>query len=80
MLKNISATAMWRGMANQPAPAPSVEDLPPYLTVDQVAAVLQLNRKTIYEAIQREELPAVWIGHNLRIRRETLLNLPNKRK
>jgi excisionase family DNA binding protein len=36
-------------------------------TVDHTAKVLKTNRKTIYEAIARKEIPAVRIGRLLRI-------------
>jgi excisionase family DNA binding protein len=36
-------------------------------TVDEAAKVLRTNRKTVYEAVARKEIPAVRIGRLLRI-------------
>jgi len=36
-------------------------------TVDEVAKELRTNRKTIYDAIARGEIPAVRIGRALRV-------------
>ena len=48
--------------------------LPPVLTVDEVAAFLRFNRKTVYDAIQRKELPARKVGRCARILRTALLD------
>ncbi len=48
--------------------------LPPVLTVDQAAEVLNLDRKTLYFAIQRREIPGVRrFGKTLRISTEALM-------
>jgi excisionase family DNA binding protein len=50
------------------------KELPPVLTVDGVAKLLRVNRKTVYAAIQRRELPGVrHIGTAIRISRDALL-------
>jgi excisionase family DNA binding protein len=47
---------------------------PEVLTVDEVAALLRVNRKTVYEAIRRSEFPgARRIGGTIRICRRTVL-------
>lgn len=44
------------------------------LTVDEAAALLRVNRKTLYELIQRDELPGVRrLGRAIRIHRPTLI-------
>lgn len=44
------------------------------LTVEEAASLLRLNRKTVYEAIDRGELPgARRIGRKIRVCRATLL-------
>jgi excisionase family DNA binding protein len=49
-------------------------DLPPILTVDELAEFLRLNRKTVYEAVSRGEIPGVRrIGHTFRISRDAVL-------
>lgn len=51
------------------APAP-----PEFLTVDEAAAFLRVNRKTLYEAIRLGQVPGVVrIGKALRIRRAALV-------
>ncbi len=51
-----------------------VQKLPPVLTVEQAAEVLGLNRKTVYAAINRRELPGVrWFGRTARISTEALM-------
>jgi len=52
-------------------PAPT---LPEVLTVDELAALLRLNRKTLYDAIRRGEIPGVrWVAGRYRIHRDTVL-------
>jgi excisionase family DNA binding protein len=47
---------------------------PVTLTVDELAALLRCNRKTVYEAIQRGEIPGVRrIGNALRAHRPTVI-------
>ena len=49
-------------------------ELPPILTVDELADFLRLNRKTVYEAVSRGEIPGVRrIGHTFRISRDAVL-------
>ena len=46
----------------------------PVLTVDEVAVLLRLNRKTVYQALARGEIPgALRIGRSYRIARSALL-------
>lgn len=42
------------------------------LTIPQVAVALSLGRSTVYELVQRGELPVVHIGRAVRIRSEDL--------
>jgi excisionase family DNA binding protein len=37
------------------------------LTVDEVAAALRMNRKTVYDAIARKEIPVVRVGRLIRV-------------
>ena len=56
------------------APAVSATTLPPVLTVDEAAAFLRLNRKTLYDAVRAGELPGVVrVGRSIRIGRDALL-------
>ena len=57
-----------------------LEDLPPFLTVDQAAKVLQLGRSKTYEltvefdcTAGRTGLPFVWLGRQKRIPRTALI-------
>ncbi|MCP3167705.1 helix-turn-helix domain-containing protein [Myxococcus qinghaiensis] len=55
----------------------SPEMLPAFLTVDEAAALLRVNRKTLYEAIRLGQVPGVSrIGKALRIRRDALVGSP----
>ena len=58
------------------------EDAPEFLTVDEAAALLKINRNTLYEAIRLGQVPGVMrIGRLLRLRRVDLtgpaLTLPS---
>ncbi len=54
------------------------EGAPEFLTVDEAAALLRVNRKTLYESIRLGQLPGVVrIGKALRIRRETIVTSPS---
>ena len=55
----------------------SLESLPAYLTVQEAAAYLRLNVKTVYAAIASGALRAVRFGRTLRIPREALADLAN---
>ena len=49
------------------------EDPPAVLTADELAALLRVNRKTVYEALSRGEIPARRIGATYRIHRDAVL-------
>jgi excisionase family DNA binding protein len=40
---------------------------PAFNTVDEVAKELRTNRKSVYDAIARKEIPVVRIGRSIRI-------------
>ena len=45
-----------------------------FLTVDELAALLRVNRKTVYEALARGEIPgARKVGNTYRILREAVI-------
>lgn len=57
-----------------------LDDLPPFLTVEQAAKVLQLGRSKSYELTVEWErsggrtgLPFVWFGHQKRVPRAALI-------
>ena len=57
-----------------------LDDLPPFLTVEQAAKVLQLGRSKTYEltvefdcSAGRTGLPFVWLGRQKRIPRTALI-------
>ncbi|RJS14632.1 DNA-binding protein [Corallococcus sp. H22C18031201] len=56
------------------------EALPEFLTVDEAAELLRVNRKTLYESIRLAQMPGVVrIGKALRIRRAALIDsVPGK--
>lgn len=52
---------------------------PQFLSIDEAAALLRVNRNTLYEAAKRGELPGVVkIGRILRVRRSALLDSDNE--
>ena len=51
-----------------------IESLPAILTVDEVALLLRMNRKTIYEAINQNRIPGVTrIGRLIRVSRDAVV-------
>ena len=61
---------------SQAAPRPRVERWD-FLTVDEAAAYLRCNRKTVYDAVSRGTLPGVVrLGRVIRIHRTALLGWP----
>lgn len=47
--------------------------LPSFVTVDELAALMRVDRKTLYQAIERGEVPGVMrLGRTLRIRRRVV--------
>lgn len=56
--------------------------LPPILKAEEVAALLRINRKTLYEAVLRDEIPGmIRVGRCLRFHRDEVLRWlsPNSR-
>ena len=48
--------------------------LPAILKAEEVAALLRVNRKTLYEAVQRDEIPGVIrVGRCVRFSRDEVL-------
>ncbi|WNZ62675.1 helix-turn-helix domain-containing protein [Myxococcus sp. MxC21-1] len=51
--------------------------VPDFLTVEEAAALLRVNRKTLYESIRLGQVPGVIrIGKAVRIRRAALVECP----
>lgn len=49
-------------------------EAPEFLTVDEAAALLRVNRKTLYDSIRLKQVPGVLhLGRSIRIRRVALL-------
>lgn len=56
------------------APPVAADTAPEFLTVDEAAALLRVNRKTLYESIRLDQVPGVIrVGKALRIRRVALI-------
>lgn len=53
----------------------SIDDLPLFLTVAEVATVLRKGRTATYAAVERGQIPSVRVGRTLRVPREALLSL-----
>ena len=47
-------------------------ELPLIMTVEEVSDVLGVDRKTVYEAIHREEIQVVRLGRVIRVPRQSL--------
>ncbi|WP_045115843.1 helix-turn-helix domain-containing protein [Plesiocystis pacifica] len=53
---------------------PRAASLPEYLKAEELAALLRVSRKTIYEAVARGEIPgALRVGRLIRFRRDAVL-------
>lgn len=83
-VRTLFATGGERVVTSRPAEEPDVGeadrdsparfDLPPILTVDELATLLRVNRKTAYAAIRAGEIPGVrHIGSVIRAHRDTVL-------
>ncbi len=60
--------------SQDPAPPTALAELPLVMTVDEVASLLRVNRKTIYDMVARKQLPGViYVGRKLRISRRAVL-------
>jgi excisionase family DNA binding protein len=53
----------------------TLDDAPPFLTIEEAARVLRIGRTAAYEAAQRGELPTVRFGRRLRVPRHALARL-----
>ncbi len=51
------------------------QELPAFLTVEEVAKILRLKRSTAYEYVRQGIIPSVRIGRFIRIRRDAIENL-----
>ena len=58
--------------ANEGAADASPSD-PCIMTVDEIAVLLRLNRKTVYDLAWQGKIPVCRIGRSLRANRETLM-------
>jgi excisionase family DNA binding protein len=62
------------GAIDEPDPPPGPEPPPAVITVEELAALLRVNRKTVYEALARGDIPgAKRIGVTYRIHRDAVL-------
>jgi len=62
------------GNATDEGPNP-LESEPAILTVDELAALLRVERKTVYAAITRGDIPGVRrVGRSIRISRDAVLD------
>ena len=59
----------------------SSSELPLVLTVEEARRVLRIGRRQLYQAIARQDVPAVKVGRSIRIPRSSLeawLGAPNQ--
>ena len=52
-----------------------MSDLPPVLTVSEVARMFRIGRNAAYEAVARGEIPSIRFGRSIRIPTARLLGL-----
>lgn len=50
-----------------------IDPLEPLMTVNEVAAMLNVRKQWVYEAASRKAIPSIKVGHFLRFRRSDLL-------
>jgi excisionase family DNA binding protein len=55
--------------------SPDPSAWPPFLRVEEAAALLRISRSSAYEAVARGELPVVKFGRRLRVPRAVLARL-----
>jgi len=53
----------------------NLDELPPVLTVDEVASVLRISRGAAYESIRRGDIPALHVGRTIRVARSVIAGL-----
>ena len=62
------------GLARVAPEMPPEDGLPAVMTVDEVARLLRVNPKTVYEAVDRGEIPGVRrVGRVIRMSRDVVL-------
>ena len=50
------------------------DQMPEFLKAEELAKLLRINRKTLYDAVARDEIPGVVrFGRSLRFRRDAVL-------
>ncbi len=55
--------------------ADTLSRLPTFMTVDELAALLRMNRKSVYEAINAGQIPGAHrLGRTIRITRDTVVS------
>lgn len=59
-------------MSSCPVCDPALLDLPPVMTVQQVANFLQISQSACYEAVKRGEIPTIRLGNRMRVTRAEL--------
>lgn len=52
---------------------PGAEELPPILTVPEVARYLRIGKTTAYELTKHKDFPAVRVGRAVRVPRDSFL-------
>jgi excisionase family DNA binding protein len=73
-LRNMSSAQIESATEERRARERSVDRLPSLLTVEEAAALLRVNRKTLYQAILADEIPGVVrLGRVIRLGRDAML-------
>jgi excisionase family DNA binding protein len=65
---------------SRPEPPRSVGDLPLMLTVEEAARVARCGRGAAYAAVHRGDIPSVRIGRTIRVPRDRLIAVLERRE
>ena len=68
-----ATTAVWVRPEPVPAPVPTAAPQGDVLTADEVAAILRVDRKTVYEFAGRGEIPCRRLGRRILFSRRALM-------
>ena len=58
----------------------NIDNLPDFLTVEEVARILRLKRYTAYQYVNQGYIPAVKLGHFIRVPKARILEMIQTQK
>jgi len=57
-----------------------IQNLPTFLTVEEVAEILRLKRSTAYEFVRQGVIPSIRLGHFIRVPKARILEMAGVEK